>query len=216
MPNRQARAATTHGKRSDDRLRKESGGRSTPPRKRRRRRLLSSDRLLALAGFGVAGCAAFLPWYAMNGGHGLGIRNDGQLRLSGHRDGMAGYGIGGSIRPFGRRTDDVAKAKARLDSLATGTIPGIGKPFDRARRGGRPDQPFPGRPFRLVHVANGQALIADDSGMYLVGRRLRAAGQEHPEGLHEAGRSAGRSSRPTATSSAPEQQRGSAVRRPQV
>lgn len=127
------------------------------------------DRLLALAVFAVAACAALLPWYAMSGGHGLGIRNDGQLRLSGHRDDMAGYGIGGSIRPFGRKPDDLAKAKDRPDSLATGTVPGIAKPFDRSRRGGRPDQPFPARPFRLVHVVNGQALIADGRGMYLVG-----------------------------------------------
>ncbi len=132
-------------------------------------RFLSSDRLLALIGFGVAGCAALLPWYAMQGGHGLGIRNDGHLRLSGHRDDMAGYGPGGSIRPFGRRADDLAKAEDRLGELATGSVGGVGKPFERSARGSRPDQPFPGRPFRLVHVSNGQALIADDSGMYLVG-----------------------------------------------
>ena len=144
---------------------------STARRRQRapRGKLLSSDRLLALAVFGVAGFAAFLPWYAMNGGHGLGIRNDGHLRLSGHRESSAGYGAGGSVRPFGRRADDVARARARLDDLETGTVGDIGKPFERMRRGGRPEQPFPGRPFRLVHVVNGQALIADSEGMYLVG-----------------------------------------------
>lgn len=136
--------------------------------KGRGKRLLSSERILALAGFAAAAGAAFLPWYAMTGGHGLGIRNNGQLRLSGHRDDMAGYGIGGSIRPFGRKPEDLAVSKDRPDSLETGSLGGIRKPFDRTLRGGRPSQPFPGRPFRLVHVVNGQALISDGDGMYLV------------------------------------------------
>jgi len=140
-----------------------------PAQGRPKRRLLSGDRVLTLLGFAVAGCAALLPWYAVVGGHGLGIRNDGLLRLSGHKDEMAGYGVNGSIRPFGAQAD-VARASGDFADLSTGAIPEIQHGIERAKRNDKPqDQPFPGRAFRVVHIVNGQALIADNGGMYLVG-----------------------------------------------
>lgn len=132
---------------------------------RRRKRLLSSDRILTLAGFALAAGAAFLPWYALMGGQGLGIRND-HLRLLGHA--MDGRGHG-AVPSSGERADARAMLKD-LDETMTGTVPQIGETLQRAKEHARPqEQPFPGRPFRVVHVANGQALISDGSGIYLVG-----------------------------------------------
>jgi hypothetical protein len=53
------------------------------------------------------------------------------------------------------------------DPINTATVSNIGREDPK----GQPaeDQPFPGKSsFRLLHVANGRALIEDDTGMYLV------------------------------------------------
>lgn len=131
--------------------------------KRPREPLFSSDRMLALAGFAVAALAAFFPWYVFLNQDSTGIRSEG-LRLDGHRRGTPA--IDRAYRPA-PQPDQASAAAERVDSMVTAAIPDIGherKP-DFA---GAEDQPFPERPFRLVHVANGQALIADADGMYLV------------------------------------------------
>ncbi|MGN6550212.1 MAG: flagellar protein [Pararhizobium sp.] len=128
-----------------------------------RRPLLSSDRALALAGFGLAALAAFFPWYVFLNQDSGGIRNEG-LRLDGHRRGTPGVDRAYGLAPLSEQADAAAE---NYDAMITAAIPG-------AERDRQPDpavraeQPFPSRPFRLVHVANGQALIADATGMYLV------------------------------------------------
>ena len=60
---------------------------------------------------------------------------------------------------------------AAIDQLTTATVPGIGAgpgPEGTAAEEGL-SQPFPGKSgFKLMHVANGRALIEDASGMYIV------------------------------------------------
>lgn len=144
-------------------------GKRKRPVRRRTRRLFSTESLIWLGLFGVAGGAAFLPWYAVSGGHNFGIRNDGMLRLSGHRDDLARSGFYSSLRPFGRNRDPFS-GKDGNDTLETGTIPEISRQMKEKREKARSDrQPFPARPYHLVHVANGQALISDGDGIYLVG-----------------------------------------------
>ena len=59
---------------------------------------------------------------------------------------------------------------APLDPLSTGTVPEIMAPLPASE--GKTDryrQPLPDpRPFALIHVANGRALIENDGGMYIV------------------------------------------------
>jgi hypothetical protein len=121
--------------------------------------------MLTLAGFALAGGAAFLPWYALMGGQGLGIRND-HLHLPGQAADGRGHGV---IRSFGLSDDEQAALKD-LDDIRTGTVPQLGETLRKAKdRAGPEEQPFPGRPFSVVHVANGQALISDGTAIYLVG-----------------------------------------------
>ncbi len=57
---------------------------------------------------------------------------------------------------------------ANVDQIITATVPTLGlEPPEPLETPGA--QPFPGKSgFRLLHVANGRALIEDKAGMYLV------------------------------------------------
>jgi hypothetical protein len=55
-----------------------------------------------------------------------------------------------------------------VDPLTTATVSDLGKERSTGAEM-EEDQPFPGKSaFRLLHVANGRALIEDPSGMYVV------------------------------------------------
>ncbi|WP_141168452.1 hypothetical protein [Pararhizobium mangrovi] len=140
-----------------------------------RKGLLTGEAVLTLAGFALAALAAFLPWYAVIGGHGLGIRNDGSLRLSGNDHASDLRGTPG----IDRLRHEASAAIPSLDPMTTAAIPEL-KPMREPHAnvaGDDPDQPFPPRPFHLVHVAGGQALIADSQSLYLV-----SIGSELPDG----------------------------------
>jgi hypothetical protein len=129
--------------------------------------------MLALCGFALAGIAAFFPWYVFVNQASFGIKSHG-LRLEGHGRGTpAANAAAGLVMP--RRTgNDLA---TDFDPISTAAIPDIGHRPQPEDRGDAEDQPFPGRPFQLLHVANGQALISDASGIYLV-----RVGSELPDG----------------------------------
>jgi hypothetical protein len=60
-----------------------------------------------------------------------------------------------------------------LDLFATGTVPDKSSEHEAAAPApGLDEQPFPAEAphFRLVHVANGRAMIADDAGLWVVQR----------------------------------------------
>ena len=122
---------------------------------------------LVIAGLGVAlglGCALF-PWYIFLNQEKFGVR---ALEFSG--GGQAGRSAGLSLKnridhSANQATDEDLTIGA-LDPFPTGTLP------DRRQYTPIADQPFPADPieFRLVHVANGRAMIADDSGLWVVQR----------------------------------------------
>ena len=74
------------------------------------------------------------------------------------------------VSPLAIVNKNEAEQKRQLpfDPLTTATVSNLGKETDK----GAPvaeDQPFPATSgFRLLHVANGRALIEDSSGMYVV------------------------------------------------
>lgn len=134
-----------------------------------RQRLLSADGALVAAGFGLAAFAAFFPWYVFFNQEKFGIA---PVQLNATRDlpETPGRNVV-SVSPLAiPDQDDGAMPPSDFDPVMTATVPGLGAEEKGAPvRKTEPSQPFPGSPeFRLLHVANGRALIEDPSGMFLV------------------------------------------------
>lgn len=128
-----------------------------------------SDRLLIATGLVLAAASAFFPWYVFFNQDKFGIRTETfahtrDLPPLPPRNVM-------SVSPLAMTdsTDDGARpAPAEpADALTTATVSSLGDEEEGGEA--RPDQPFPGKGgFRLLHVANGRAMIEDHSGMYMV------------------------------------------------
>jgi len=121
---------------------------------------------LVIAGLGVALgliCALF-PWYI--------FFNQDQFGVQAIKFGGKGSNAGRSVveaRPGGgtpvAEQDIPAGA---LDLFSTGTLQA--KPESADEAPGLDQQPFPSEAtkFRLVHIANGRAMIEDDAGLWIV------------------------------------------------
>jgi hypothetical protein len=141
------------------RFRRRGAARVAAPRTRR------SD--LVVAGLGIAlgfGCALF-PWYIFFNQDKFGIR---AMKFAGNRDQVAPISMGDQGLRDGPPTPADLLPATRLDLFATGTVESDAEPE-------LPDveaQPFPGPPveFRMVFASAGRAMIADDSGMWVVQR----------------------------------------------
>jgi len=126
------------------------------------------DKVLTAAGITLAAASAFFPWYVFLNADKFGIRTE---TLGRTRDLPPG-----AIRPVvsvsplamtDSSKDDWPVPPESLDALATATTSSIGE--TRNNGAFREEQPFPGEGnFRLLHVANGRALIENSSGMYVV------------------------------------------------
>ncbi|QRM54227.1 flagellar protein [Sinorhizobium sp. BG8] len=126
-----------------------------------------ADRLLVGSGVLLAAMAAFFPWYVFLNPDQFSVPplwkgNTRDLPETAPREVM-------SVSPAAM-VDNDDKAPPALDTLATATVSEagpdrkLGKPLDTGV-----DQPLPVESgFRLMHVANGRALIEDASGMYIV------------------------------------------------
>ncbi len=139
-----------------------------PPRQRRR--VSTTDRVLGLTGVALACAAAFFPWYVFFNEEKFGIRVADWGRT---RDLPEGPGRNVfSVSPLAMvDKDDEGSGESSgttVDPLVTATVSKLGA--EKPASDEMPQaQPFPGRSgFRLLHVANGRALIEDNSGMYMV------------------------------------------------
>lgn len=123
---------------------------------------------LVVAGLGVALgliCALF-PWYIFFNQEQFGVR---AMRLGGQGV-NSGRVLADNLPPA--RISELPELPGELDLFSTGNIAS-----DPTRDPpGSDEQPFPGAAveFRLVHVANGRAMIEDDAGLWIVqsGSRL--------------------------------------------
>lgn len=154
--------------------------------------------ITSLVGFSML-CAAF-PWYVFFNQEKFGVNVAGWegLRDVRHARPAGEAGIGAERQP---RQDEVERALLRemqTDKLTTAAIqsPPSGGGSDA---GGFEDQAFPGgNEFKLLHVANGRALIENGSGIFLVqiGSKLpdnsRLAGLRQRNGKWEIVTSAGK------------------------
>lgn len=132
------------------------------PRKRGRR-----DDFI-IAGLGVAlglGCAVF-PWYIFMNPEKFGVR---AMEFEGNSNYEAPIELGSSGERIGAPMSPNQIPPMKLDLFATGTVTSD-EPGETPHQ--IVDQPFPGEPavYRMVYAATGRAMIADDTGLWVVQR----------------------------------------------
>lgn len=126
----------------------------------------ATDRALTAAGIVLAAGAALFPWYVfLNsekfGVHGESMDNTRDLPSSQARNVF-------SVSPLAMVDNTEDPTPPAIDPLVTATVSKLGA--EKAKGAAlKEDQPFPGKGgFRLLHVANGRAMIEDGAGMYMV------------------------------------------------
>ncbi len=140
-----------------------------PIRRPVRGRYSLSDKLIVATGVFLAALAAFFPWYVFLNPERFSLPKlwEGSTRDlpdTGAHDVM-------SVSPAAMvdKNHDATAAAAGIDPISTATTSG-----GKRKSSGLPvetglDQPMPvASGFRLMHVANGRALIEDTQGMYIV------------------------------------------------
>ncbi|WP_324762903.1 flagellar protein [Sinorhizobium meliloti] len=124
------------------------------------------DRILGAIGLAMAACATLLPWYVYLHPEKFSMPSlwQGTTRDLPERPERQIL----SVSPLAM-TDMDEETAAAVDRLTTATVPGLHQDPAEGTDMGAPDQPFPAKEsFKLMHVANGRALIEDASGMYIV------------------------------------------------
>ncbi|KGD86304.1 flagellar protein [Rhizobium sp. YS-1r] len=128
----------------------------------------TGDRMLAATGIALAAASAFFPWYVFLNADKFGIRTESLGRTRDLPPGIGRPVV--SVSPLAMTDsskDDWPVPIGPADALTTATTSSLGETRENGTF--REEQPLPGRGgFRLLHVANGRALIEDGSGMYMV------------------------------------------------
>ncbi|TIT83992.1 MAG: hypothetical protein E5W59_28175, partial [Mesorhizobium sp.] len=107
-------------------------------------------------------CALF-PWYIFFNQEQFGVQ---AIKFGGSGTNAGRVSGGSQLENPGQPL--TAKDVPDVDLFATGTLQ---DPEDPAQAPGVDQQPFPADPkFRMVHVANGRAMIEDDAGLWIVQR----------------------------------------------
>jgi hypothetical protein len=122
-----------------------------------------SDLVIAALGITLGLICAVFPWYIFFNQEQFGVQAI-KFGGTGTNSGRAGGGVVVE-RTAPLTAKDVPPAD--IDLLATGTVQDQSDPEPAPQ-----EQPFPAdtASFRLVHVANGRAMIEDDAGVWMVQR----------------------------------------------
>lgn len=123
------------------------------------------DILLKAGAVTLAGAAVVFPWYVFFHQDKFGVSVAGWEQLKDAHGFRQRETIEVPTMAIARAPSSAADPS---DALVTATVP---KQSDAGSEGegAGGEQPFPGRSgFRLLHVANGRAMIEDASGMYIV------------------------------------------------
>lgn len=139
-----------------------------PVRKASPRR--NGDRLVAVAGFMLATAAAFFPWYVFFNQESFGIAPMGYTETRDLPEIRGRSVVNVSPLAIPDEKDGAAEPSA-FDPITTATVSNLGDELNGAGPATTvdPNKSFPGKPrYKLLHVANGRALIEDTSGMYIV------------------------------------------------
>jgi hypothetical protein len=132
--------------------------------KRRDRR---SD--LTIAGLGVTLgliCALF-PWYIFFNPEEFGVR---AMKFGGAGDGDAMILLGAQPERFGAPMETQDPLTIDLDLFSTGTAAKEPESEGEVEMTGQTEQPYPPPviAFRVVQIANGRAMLEDDTGLFVV------------------------------------------------
>lgn len=129
----------------------------------------SSDFLVAFLGIALGLTCALFPWYIFFNQEQFGIK---AMQFSGEGEGNPRPAtLADQADRMGAPMDALPIPIEQLDLFATGTLPPKSGEGNLAVPGIEL-QPFPAEEaiFKLVHVANGRAMIEDDSGLWVVQR----------------------------------------------
>ncbi len=131
----------------------------------------TSDLTIVALGLTLALICALFPWYIFFNQDQFGVR---AMRFQGQGDTASDQLVSGPVKQRVGAPMTLEKPPIELDFLATGTLPNKkDDPLGIAPVPDIEDQPYPGDEapapqFRLIHVANGRAMIQDDAGLWVV------------------------------------------------
>ncbi|CAN7672078.1 hypothetical protein [Mesorhizobium caraganae] len=122
-----------------------------------------SDIVFAALGITLGLICALFPWYIFFNQDQFGVQ---AIKFGGSGTNAGRVSGGSQMENSGRPL--TANDVPDVDLFATGTLQ---DPDDKTQPPGVDEQPFPADPkFRMVHVANGRAMIEDDAGLWIVQR----------------------------------------------
>ncbi|MCO5157682.1 MAG: hypothetical protein M9945_13185 [Aquamicrobium sp.] len=140
-----------------------------PAVKAKKKKMDRGDVTVAALGVTLAAICAVFPWYIFFNQEKFGVR---EFVFSGRGSGRPASGFAYQPQPVGKPFANAEVPKMELDFFPTATLPtdqGPGRAVPAS------EQPFPADlvGFRLVHVANGRAMIEDGDGLWVVQRGSR-------------------------------------------
>lgn len=140
-----------------------------PVVKARKKKMDRGDLTVAALGVTLAVTCAVFPWYIFFNQEKFGVR---EFVFSGGSGGRPASGLAYQPHPVGKPFAASEVPKMELDFFPTATLPAD---QSQARAVPASEQPFPADlvGFRLVHVANGRAMIEDGDGLWVVQRGSR-------------------------------------------
>lgn len=140
-----------------------------PAVRAKRKKMDRGDVVVAALGVTLAVTCAVFPWYIFFNQEKFGVR---EFVFSGGGSGQPASGFAYQPQPLGKPFASNEVPKMELDFFPTATLPADQGP---ARAVPASEQPFPADlvAFRLVHVANGRAMIEDADGLWVVQRGSR-------------------------------------------
>lgn len=126
-----------------------------------------SDLMIAALGVTLGLICAVFPWYIFFNPEQFGVQG---IKFGGRGTNAGRVAVERSAGNETAPTGAQDKKAEGVDLFSTGTLPDKDKAAEKAP--GPDQQPFPAEPieYRLVHVANGRAMIEDDAGLWIVQR----------------------------------------------
>jgi hypothetical protein len=134
-----------------------------------RRKFSTGDVVMAAIGVSLAVVSAVFPWYIFYNPDQFGIR---ALQFQGNQSDAVPSSLSRQPSRIGKPMTIHDKPTMGVDLIATATLTGQAGEVDAVELA---DQPFPPDliEYRLIHVANGRAMIEDEDGIWIVQKGSR-------------------------------------------
>lgn len=134
--------------------------------KKKKKKMDRGDVTMAVLGATLAVTCALFPWYIFFNQEKFGVR---EFVFSGGGTARPTPGVAYQPQYIGKPFANAEVPKMELDFFPTATLPSGQEPV---RAVPASEQPFPADrvAFRLIHVANGRAMIEDSDGLWVVQR----------------------------------------------